>query len=98
VKSGDDAIAAATETTPDLILMDIHLAGNMTGIQAARQIQERLQLPVVFITAHADVQTLAQVKTTDHYGYLVKPFHPASLQAVVELALDRHEKELRRPG
>jgi DNA-binding NtrC family response regulator len=78
--------------------MDIQLAGKMNGIQAARQIQERLQIPVVFVTAHADLQTLAEVKTTENYGYVVKPFHPASIQAAVELALDRREKELRRSG
>jgi chemotaxis response regulator CheB len=98
VRSGEDAIAAAIEKVPDLVLMDIRLEGNMSGIEAARQIWERLQTPVVFVTAHADLATLAAVKSTENYGYLVKPFHLASVQATVELALDRREKELRRSG
>ncbi|WP_446743645.1 chemotaxis protein CheB [Silvibacterium acidisoli] len=96
VSSGEDAITAAAEKNPDVIFMDIQLAGKINGIVAARQIWERLQIPVVFITAHADLKTLAEVKTAEHYGYLVKPFHTGSLRAVTELALDRREKELRR--
>jgi CheY-like chemotaxis protein len=96
VNSGEDAVVIAAKKNPDLIFMDIQLAGKMNGVEAARQIQERLQIPVVFVTAHADLQTLAEVKRTDHYGYLVKPFHAASLRAAVELALDRREQELLR--
>jgi chemotaxis response regulator CheB len=98
VRSGEDAIAAAMKNLPDLILMDIRLEGKMSGVEAARQIWERLQTPVVFVTAHADLATLAAVKSTENYGYLVKPFHLASVQAAVELALDRRDKELRRSG
>jgi len=96
IRSGEDAITAATKKNPDLILMDIKLAGRMNGVEAARQIRDRLQIPVVFVTAHADFTTLSEVKSTDNYGYVVKPFHSASIQAAVELALDRREKELRR--
>jgi chemotaxis response regulator CheB len=98
VRSGEDAIAAAMENVPDLILMDIRLESKMSGIDAARQIWEKLQTPVVFVTAHADLATLAAVKSTENYGYLVKPFHLASVQVAVELALDRRDKELRRSG
>jgi len=95
VTSGEKGILVAAEASPDLILMDILLAGKMDGIEAARQIWERLQIPVVFVTAHADLQTLAGVKNTANYGYLVKPFQTSSVRAAVELALDRREKELR---
>jgi DNA-binding NtrC family response regulator len=71
------------------------LAGNTNGIEAARQIWERLQIPVIFVTAHADLQTLTEVTRTENYGYLVKPFHAQSLRAAIELALARREKELR---
>src|SRR5215469_4078877 len=94
-RSGEDAIRLATEKVPDLVLMDIRLEGSMTGVQAARSIWESLQIPIVFVTANADASTLDDVKTVPNYGYVVKPFHGASLQAVVELALDRREKELR---
>ena len=98
VTSGEEAIAVAAENNPDLIFMDIQLAGNRNGIETARQIWEGLQIPAVFVTAHADLQTLANVKTTENYGYLVKPFQMSSVRAAVELALDRYEKELDRAG
>jgi chemotaxis response regulator CheB len=96
VSSGEEAIRAAAQSSPDLTLMDIKLAGKMSGIQAARQIREAFQVPVLFVTAHGDLVTLTAVKATDHYGYLVKPFHSVSVQAAVELALDKHNKELLR--
>jgi chemotaxis response regulator CheB len=96
--SGEEAVVLAAEVNPDLILMDIRLAGRMDGIEAARQIWERLQIPVVFVTAHADLQTLAAVTTTENYGYLVKPFQTSSVLAAVELALYRRQKEMRFCG
>jgi chemotaxis response regulator CheB len=94
-RSGEEAMRNAAEKRPDLILMDVRLAGSMTGIEAARNIWERLQIPVVFITAHADLATLDNVSSTEHYGFVVKPFQSASLQAAVKLALDRRARELR---
>ncbi len=99
VSSGEDAVRLAAEQNPDLILMDIRLQGEMTGVKAARLIWETLQIPIVFVTANADASTLSEVKTVPNYGFIVKPFHGANIQAVVELALDRRDKELRHaPG
>jgi chemotaxis response regulator CheB len=95
VASGEEAVALAAEASPDLILMDIRLSGKMDGIEAARQIWERFQIPVIFVTAHADLQTLAGVKNTANYGYLVKPIQTASVRAAIELGLDRRQKESR---
>lgn len=92
---GEAAVQLAAKLQPDLVLMDIRLEGEMTGVQAARAIWDRQQIPVVFVTANADLTTLAGVKTTQSYGYVLKPFTLASLQVSVELALDRREKELR---
>jgi chemotaxis response regulator CheB len=95
VSSGEEAIAAAEMHEPDVILMDIRLAGPLSGIEAARRIWARFQTPIVYVTAYADERTLAQAKTTTCYGYVVKPFHFDAMRAAVELALDRREKELR---
>lgn len=95
--SGEAAIAIAQQEHPDLILMDIGLAGALSGIEAARRIWQTLQIPVVYCTALADLQTLRAVRTTENYGYVVKPFHNQAVRAAVELALARREKELRRP-
>ena len=95
-KSGEEAVRFAEEHHPDLVLMDIRLEGPMTGVQAARSIWESLQIPIVFVTANADASTLDEVKTVPNYGFVVKPLHSASVQAVIELALDRRAKELQR--
>jgi DNA-binding NarL/FixJ family response regulator len=93
--SGEAAITAAVEKVPDVILMDIYLAGRLTGVEAARQIWEQLQIPIVYITAFADLETLSEVKTTEAYGYVMKPFQTEAIHAAIQLALNRREKELR---
>ena len=87
----------AEREKPDLVLMDINLAGRLTGIEAARRIWEKLQIPIVYCTALATLETLRAAKTTECYGYLVKPFHSDGVRAAIEMSLDRREKELRRP-
>jgi two-component system chemotaxis response regulator CheB len=75
VTSGESAIKHAKTNRPDLVLMDIRLKGPLTGIEAARRIWEQFQIPVVYLTAHAELPTLQQAQTTQYYGYLVKPIH-----------------------
>jgi len=96
VGSGEEAIRLIAERQPDVVLMDIHLAGPLTGIEAAGRVWEQFQIPIVYVTAYADAHTLAEVETTENYGYVVKPFHSKAVQAAVHLALDRREKETRR--
>jgi DNA-binding NarL/FixJ family response regulator len=95
VNSGEAAITAAAERRPDVVLMDIYLAGRLTGVEAARRIWEQLQIPIVYITAFADLETLNEVKTTEAYGYVMKPFQSEAIHAAIQLALNRREKELR---
>jgi chemotaxis response regulator CheB len=95
VPTGEAAIELAERERPDLILMDIHLAGALSGTDTARRIWERLQIPIVYCTAHADLETLAAVQTTESYGYVLKPFQSDAVRASIQLALARREKELR---
>jgi CheY-like chemotaxis protein len=85
--TGEDAIRKATEARPDLVLMDIRLRGDMDGIEAARAIQARSHIPVVYVTALADRDTLQRSETTEHHGYVVKPLEDAELCAAIEAAL-----------
>ncbi|WP_404786260.1 EAL domain-containing protein [Altericista sp. CCNU0014] len=94
-KTGSLAIQKASELQPDLILMDIRLLGEMDGIAAAQAILERLDVPIVYLTAHSDDNTLTRSKLTHPYGYLIKPFEERELRAVVEVALYKHEMEQR---
>ena len=97
VSRGEDAVSAVSTLGPDLVLMDIHLKGEMDGIQAAKQIREELNVPVVFLTAYADDDTLRRAKVTEPYGYVVKPFEERGLYTAIEMALHKHrmEEELR---
>jgi len=97
--TGADAIAAAEAAHPDLMLMDIRLNGAMDGIEAARVVQERVDVPVVFLTAHSDDGTFDRAKqAVAPYGYLVKPVSEPELRTTIALALHKHalERDLRR--
>src|SRR5262245_61300022 len=83
-----DAIRLACTLRPDLVVMDIRLGSGMCdGIEATRHICEVLDVPVVYLTAYADDETLARATSTEHYGYLVKPFDATGLCAAIESAL-----------
>ncbi len=74
VSSAEKAIEEVEENRPDLILMDIMLKGQMSGIEAANVIKERFGVPLIFLTAYADDNTLSKAKITEPYGYIIKPF------------------------
>jgi diguanylate cyclase (GGDEF)-like protein len=92
--SGEEAIEKAAATHPDLVLMDIKLKGRLDGVAAAQEIGDRLDIPVVYLTAYADEQTVRRAKVTEPFGYLVKPFDERSLHAAVEVALHRHRMQM----
>jgi len=92
-RSGEVAIEKVRETRPDLILMDIHLAGTMDGIEAARQIHSLFGIPVIYITAHADDELLERAKVTEPYGYILKPYDERELHSVIEMAQYKHRME-----
>jgi len=88
--SGEEAIDKAADTQPDLILMDIVLKGGMDGVEAAEQIRTRFDIPVVYLTAYSDEETLQRAKITEPYGYVLKPFSERELQSNIEMALHKH--------
>lgn len=90
---GHDAISKAGSMRPNLVLMDIRLENGMDGIEAAEQIRNQLDIPVVFLTAYADQATLARAKITEPFGYILKPFEERELQSTIEIALYRHKAE-----
>ena len=93
VASGEEAIHDAYSTNPDLILMDINLAGRMNGIETARKIRDDFNIPIVFLTAYGDEQILEEAKEADPYGYILKPFNERELVIVVEVAVHKHRTE-----
>ena len=84
---GQEAISLARERRPDIILMDIMLAGPMDGIEAAKQIRAQLGIPVIFLTAYTDEKTLERAKEVEPFGYILKPFKERELYTTIDIAL-----------
>lgn len=93
VSSGEEAIIKAADSQPDLILMDIRLKGKIDGIEAAEEIRAKHNIPVIYLTANADENTLQRAKLTEPFGYIVKPFDERDLHTTIEIALRRHLAE-----
>jgi len=93
--SKDEAVEKAQETNPDLVLMDIVLKGETSGLEAAGIIRSRFDIPVVYLTAYADEKTLERAKITEAFGYIIKPFKDRELHTAIEMALYKHKMERR---
>ncbi|WP_440948253.1 response regulator [Methanosarcina sp. T3] len=91
--SGEEAIRKAELTNPDLVLMDIMLKGGMDGIEAARVINSRFSVPVIYLTSCIDTGTLERAKLTEPAGYISKPFKEEDLISNIEMALYKNRSE-----
>ena len=94
--TGEEAVQQAEALLPDLVLMDIRLAGEMDGVEAAQQIHRNFNIPIVFLTAYSDDPTLERAKVAEPVGYLIKPFEQRELYTTVEMALNRSRAERER--
>ena len=91
VRTGNDVIEKTKLLNPDLVLMDIILDGEMSGIEAAEIIMTSLLIPVVYLTALADNETLQRAKITEPFGYVLKPFDERMLHSSIEMAIYKHK-------
>lgn len=91
VNNGKDCINSARELRPDLILMDIMLTGEMNGIEAAKIIMSKYNIPVVYLTAFSDNETLNKAKITEPFGYVLKPFDARTLNFAIEMGVYKHK-------
>ena len=91
--SGEQAIEKTEQIQPDLVLMDIVLKGDVDGIEAAEQIRSRFDIPVLYLTAYTDEQTVKRAKITEPFGYITKPFDKRELYTNIEMALYKHKAE-----
>ncbi|MGV2827907.1 EAL domain-containing protein [Myxosarcina sp. GI1(2024)] len=91
--SGESAIEKAAQLKPDLILMDIRLIGDMDGITAANVIYQNFDIPIIYVTAHSDPDTLKRAKISQPFGYILKPFQEQEIKIAIEIALYKHQVE-----
>lgn len=95
VSNGKDAINTTQNNHPDLILMDIMIQGDMDGIETATKIRSVSDIPVIYLTANADEATLQRAKISDAFGYLIKPFEERELNTTIEMAMYKHQMEIK---
>jgi signal transduction histidine kinase len=96
VSSGELALMKIDQERPDLVLMDIHIEGNIDGIETAGLIPAEYNIPVVYLTAYSDEATLARARTTRPHGYLLKPFSERELHTTIQMAMERRDAEATR--
>ena len=96
VATGEEAVLTAQSVCPAAILMDIRLAGNIDGIQAAAKIRRDHDIPIVFLSAHSSEETLQRATATQPDGYLVKPFRAPELRCALEVAIQNHRTQRRQ--
>lgn len=90
--TGEEVIDLVKERSPDLILMDIVIKGKMDGIETGEAIRKHFNIPIVYVTAHADENTINRAKFTQPSGFIVKPFSEKDLQSNIEIALYKHQE------
>jgi PAS domain S-box-containing protein len=95
VCSGEQAIQKVAEMSLDLVLMDIRLEGSMDGVEAAKRIRSDFNIPVVYLTAYMDDNTVQRAMITEPFGFILKPFEPRELHIAIELALYKHRMEMK---
>ena len=83
VLTGEEAIRMAKELSPDIVLMDIRLKGDMDGIDAARKIRQMADIPIIYLTAYGDEKTVSRAKETVPSAYIIKPFNELSLRSSI---------------
>ena len=91
--TGEKAIEDIQNSSPDIVLMDIMLKGEINGIETAEIVRNNFSIPIIFLTAYADEDTLQKAKITEPHGYILKPFKEIDLQTSIEMAIYKHQKE-----
>jgi len=89
--SAEDALACALKRRPDIVIMDIGIKGPMDGVAAAQMLETRFGVPVVYLTGHDESAAIGHARTTEDYGYLLKPVKSAELRSALEVALTKHD-------
>ena len=88
VATGEEAVKNVEQEQPDVILMDMRLAGEMDGMQAAQEIRSSYEIPIIFLTGYANREVKDRVGELNFVTYLVKPATPPEIEAAIRSALN----------
>ncbi|MGZ0020346.1 two-component system response regulator [Nitrosomonas sp. wSCUT-2] len=91
--SGEKALALVDQELPNIVLMDIHIQGNMDGIETADRLQKTHSIPIIYLTAYSEEKTVTRAKTTKPYGYILKPFSDRELHIIIQVSIERFEND-----
>ena len=91
ISKGEDALKKLEKSSPDLILMDIMLKGELNGIETSTIINKKYDIPIIFVTAYADDKTIDQATSANPYGFILKPFNSKEIHAVIEMTMVKHK-------
>jgi DNA-binding response OmpR family regulator len=94
--NGAEALLNVERLRPTLVLMDIRLRGDQDGIETADLIRRRFHIPVMFVTAYADRETIFRARITGPFDYIVKPFHGVDFRNRIETAIQDHRRTERQ--
>lgn len=92
-KSEEDTLTILASNTCDFIFMDVNLKGNIDGIALAKKLNKTEEIPIIFVTEFGDSQTISEASETNIYGFVIKPFHPSHIEAVLSVTIARINKE-----
>ncbi|AEJ01733.1 response regulator receiver modulated diguanylate cyclase/phosphodiesterase with PAS/PAC sensor(s) [Nitrosomonas sp. Is79A3] len=92
--SGQKALSLVDQELPNIVLMDIHIQGDMDGVEVAGQLQKIHSIPIIYLTAYSEEKTLIRAKTTKPYGYLLKPFSDRELHIIIQVSIERFESDI----
>lgn len=92
-QTGEEAVDNVVDLNPDLILMDIQLSGEMNGIETVREIQKKIDVPIVYLSAYSSHELIEEAETTKPFRYLVKPLDEMELKFTIETAIDTYQRQ-----
>lgn len=94
IPRGEEALVHMKQNKPDIVLMDIQLKGELDGIETARLIQQKQDIPIIYLTANADDTNFAKAKDTHPYAFISKPFKKLDLQRAIELTISHMQSKV----
>lgn len=92
--SGQKALALIDQELPNIVLMDIHIQGDIDGVEAATILQKTHSIPVIYLTAYSEEKTLTRASATKPYGYLLKPFSDRELHIIIQVSIERYQSDI----